>query len=97
MAVYHAEEAAIGGHPEARYNLGVHEWNNGSMERALKHFIIAANLGDDKSVEILMKGYSRGVVIKEDLAAALRAHHAAVKAMKSPERDSAAAEKRRNI
>eukprot|EP00984_Skeletonema_dohrnii_P023043 scaffold12161_cov81-Skeletonema_dohrnii-CCMP3373.AAC.4 len=45
MAVHHLEEAAIAGHPFARYNLGCHEWGNGKFERALKHFIIAANLG----------------------------------------------------
>eukprot|EP00985_Skeletonema_marinoi_P007138 scaffold3121_cov211-Skeletonema_marinoi.AAC.7 len=28
--VYHLEEAAIAGHPEARFNLGSIEWNNGS-------------------------------------------------------------------
>ncbi|KAK1737687.1 Sel1-like repeat family protein [Skeletonema marinoi] len=95
MAVYHMEEAAIAGHPLARFNLGIYEWNNGSMERALKHFIIAANLGDDKSVEILKKGYSRGLVSKDDFAAALRAHQAAVDATKSPGRDAAAAEKAR--
>jgi len=99
MAVYHAEEAAIGGHPKARYILGAHEWNNGSMERALKHFIIAANLGVDKSVEILKKGYLKGLVSKEDFAAALRAHQAVGDAMTSPGRDAAAAgtARRRNI
>ena len=46
-AIYHAEEAAIGGHVMARHNVGVEEWNRVHMERAKKHFIIAANLGDD--------------------------------------------------
>ncbi|KAK1737703.1 zf-MYND and TPR domain-containing protein [Skeletonema marinoi] len=92
---YHAEEAAIAGHPEARFNLGSIEWNNGSKERAVKHFVIAANLGDDKSVEILKMGHLRGLVSKEDFAAALRAHQAAVDATKSPGRDAAAAEQAR--
>ena len=96
---YHAEEAAIAGHPTARYNLGHIEWNNGSKERAVKHFVIAANLGYDKSVERLKQCYSRGSLSKEDFEAALRAHQAAVDAMKSPGRDAAAAEqaRRRNI
>mmetsp|Transcript_2452 Transcript_2452/g.3644 ORF Transcript_2452/g.3644 Transcript_2452/m.3644 type:complete len:147 (+) Transcript_2452:46-486(+) len=88
-AVYHLEEAAIAGHPTARHNLGAIEWNNGSMERALKHFIIAANLGDDNSVDMLKHGYLEGVLSKEDFAAALRAHQAAVDATKSPQRDAA--------
>jgi len=87
--VYHLEEAAIAGHPEARFNLGSIEWNNGSKERAVKHFVIAANLGYHKSVETLKMGYLRGVVSKEDFAAALRAHQAAVDATKSPQRDTA--------
>lgn len=92
--VHHLEEAAIAGHPTARYNLGVHEWNEGSNERAVKHYIIAANLGHDNSLKMLKK---EAIVSKEDLAAALRAHQAAVDAMKSPQRDAAyAAEESRN-
>ena len=40
-------EAAIGGHPHARYHLGWHENNNGNVERAVKHWIIAATQGQD--------------------------------------------------
>ena len=45
--VHHLEEAAIGGHPRARHNLGYHEWRNGNTERAVKHWIIAAAQGHD--------------------------------------------------
>jgi hypothetical protein len=88
----HAEQAAIGGHPSARYNLGFRESQVGSMDRAAKHWIIAAKLGDDKSLEsvkILHK--VDGCVSKEDFAAALRGHRAAIDATKSPQRDEAAA------
>jgi hypothetical protein len=50
----------------------------------VKHWIIAANLGHDGSMKELMHGFKKGVVSKEDLAAALRAHQAAVDAMQSP-------------
>jgi len=50
-AIYHSEQAAIGGHPFARHNLGCEEENNGRIERAVKHYIIAASLGDDDSLE----------------------------------------------
>ena len=43
--IYYLEKAAIGGHPEGRNNLGYIEVKNGRLERARKHFIIAANLG----------------------------------------------------
>ena len=82
------EEAAIGGHPTARYNLGCEEVTtiNGRYERAMKHFIIAANLGCDESMKRLRIGYAKGLLSKEDFAAALRAHQVAVDAMESPNR-----------
>jgi len=88
--LYHLEEAAIGGHPTARYNLGIKEGQNDRIERAVKHWITAANLGDDDSIEALKTGYKHGAVSKEDFAAALRAHHAAIIATKSPQREAAA-------
>eukprot|EP00577_Skeletonema_sp_RCC1716_P020426 CAMPEP_0113429262 /NCGR_PEP_ID=MMETSP0013_2-20120614/32349_1 /TAXON_ID=2843 ORGANISM="Skeletonema costatum, Strain 1716" /NCGR_SAMPLE_ID=MMETSP0013_2 /ASSEMBLY_ACC=CAM_ASM_000158 /LENGTH=303 /DNA_ID=CAMNT_0000317959 /DNA_START=31 /DNA_END=942 /DNA_ORIENTATION=- /assembly_acc=CAM_ASM_000158 len=87
--VYHLEEAAIGGHPYARHNLGCREWENGRMDRAIKHYIIAAKLGHDRSLEVVKKNYTNGYVSKEDFAAALRAHQAAVDATKSPQREAA--------
>ncbi len=87
--VYHEEEAAIGGHPEARYNLGGYEWNDGRHERGIKHWIIAASLGDNQSVETLKEIHQDGWVSKEDFVTALRAHQAAVDATKSPHREAA--------
>ncbi|KAK1733608.1 hypothetical protein QTG54_015651 [Skeletonema marinoi] len=86
---HHLEEAAIGGHPNARFNLGCDEWNNGNNERAVKHWIIAANQGHDGSIKPLMPAYRVGLVSRDDLAAVLRAHQAAVDATKSPQRDAA--------
>eukprot|EP00985_Skeletonema_marinoi_P005848 scaffold2553_cov162-Skeletonema_marinoi.AAC.2 len=54
----------------------------------MKHFIIAAKLGDDDSMEMLMIAFKSGLVSKDDLASALRAHQAAVDATKSPPRDA---------
>eukprot|EP00984_Skeletonema_dohrnii_P020450 scaffold9984_cov148-Skeletonema_dohrnii-CCMP3373.AAC.1 len=87
---YHLEEAAIAGHPLARYKLGCREVLNERPERAVKHWIIAANLGCDKSTRMLKQFYSSGLVSKEEFAAALRAHQAAVDATKSPQREAAA-------
>jgi tetratricopeptide (TPR) repeat protein len=88
--VYHLEEAAIGGHPNARYNLGVHEGkNNGRIDRAVKHFIIATKLGHDNALENVKKGFMDGDVSKEDFEAALRGHQAAVDATKSEQREKA--------
>eukprot|EP00984_Skeletonema_dohrnii_P009217 scaffold3519_cov78-Skeletonema_dohrnii-CCMP3373.AAC.2 len=88
MEVYHLEVAAIGGHPYARHGLGCYEWNNGRKERAIKHWIIAATQGDDDALQYLRKRYPR-FVCKEDFAAALRAHQAAIDATKSLQREAA--------
>ena len=87
--INHLEEAAIGGHPIARYNLGVFEWNNDNFERAVKHLIISSTLGHDKSIKALMKAFKKGFVEKDVLATTLRAHKAAVDATKSPQRREA--------
>ena len=88
-SIHHSIEAAIAGHPEARLHLGVYEAKEGSMERAWKHWIIAANLGLDEAVNMLKIGYMKGLLSKEDYAAVLREHKAAVDAMKSPQREIA--------
>ena len=56
----------------------------------MKHWIIAANLGHDKSIKQLKDCYAHGLVSKEDFAAALRAHQTAVNATKSLQREEAA-------
>ena len=88
--LYHLEEAAIRGHSYARHNLACWDWENGQHNRAVKHLIIAANLGLDESINGLKEYYKDGLVSKEDFAAALRAHQAAVDATKSPQREVAA-------
>lgn len=87
-AVYHMEIAAIGGHHISRCYLALIELHNGNMERAVKHFIIAAKLGSENAMEILWVYYRNriGNIAKEDLEATLRAHQAALDATKSPQR-----------
>ena len=87
--IHHMEKAAIGGHPEARFNLGVIECTNGNVKRAVKHWVIAATQGEDQSIKFLMELFRGGIFSKDVLAAALRAHHAAVDATKSPQRKEA--------
>ena len=89
MELHHLTEAAMEGHPEARHNLGYVEEENGRMDRAAKHFIIAAKLGFDDSLECVKDLYKDGHVSKDDFAAALRGHHTAVVASKSSQREAA--------
>ena len=88
-AVYHYEKAAIGGHPTARSALACIQANNGNIERAVKHMVIAAKLGDEASMKALLSFYKKGDIIKEEYGATLRTHQAAVDATKSAQRDVA--------
>ncbi len=88
MKLYYLEEAAIAGHLDARYNLGCCEAKNGRIDRAVKHWIIAANLGHDESMQVLKLFYKRGHVSKEDFASARLAHQAAVDCTRSPHREA---------
>ena len=87
--VCHFEKAAIGGHPDARYNLACIEEENGNFERAVQHFIINANLGEEDSMKELWDHYSLGNITKEELEATLRTHKAAIDEMKSSQREEA--------
>ena len=86
-AVYHREQAAIGGHPAARLFLGLHESENGRFDRAAKHWIIAANLGCDTSLKLIKELFIQGIVGEEDYTTALRGYQSAVDETKSPERE----------
>ena len=88
--LHHLTEAAIGGHPLARHNLGCVENEIGRMDRAVKHWIIASKLGHDDSLGNVKALYEAGLVSKDDFTAALRGHKAAIDATKSPQREEAA-------
>ena len=65
--------------------------NKRQCRESSEALIIAAALGDDESIKMLMKVFKnkKGLVEKDDLAAALRAQKAAVDATKSPQREEA--------
>ncbi len=88
-AIYHWEKAAIAGHPYSRHHLAYIEGKNGSMGKAVKHWIIAAKLGYDKSMKALLPSYKGGYITKEEYGATLRAHQATISATKSSSREAA--------
>ena len=88
-ALHHLKEAAIGGHPDARDNLALLERRNGRLDRAVKHWIIAAKLGHHKSLDEVKDLYKAGIVSKDDFNAALRGYQTAIEATKSPQREEA--------
>ena len=83
--------AAIGGDVDARYNLGNNELRAGNMNRALKHYMIAAGGGDDNSLKQIQQLYKNGHATKDDYAKALRAYQTYLAEIKSTQRDKAAA------
>ena len=90
-AVYFYELASMGGSIYARHNLGFIEFNAGNMERALKHYMIAAGGGYYDSLENIKQMYMDGDATKEDYTKALRVYQAYLVEIKSAQRDEAAA------
>ena len=89
MELYHLEQAALGGDAYARVNLGIYGWNNGQHERAIKHWIVGAKLGEDDSLKQLKMSYEDGMISKDNFAEVLRGHQDAIDATKSPLRQEA--------
>ena len=85
--------AAIEGYVNARYNLGNNEQRAcNNMMRALKHYMIAAGGGFDKSLKEIQKLYSNGHATKDDYTKALHAYQAYLGEIKNGQRDKAAAD-----
>ena len=78
-------------HIIARHNLGGLEYQSGNLDRALKHFMIAAGGGYKTSLSAIQEMFKRGVATKEDYAKALRAYQAYLGEIKSVQRNEAAA------
>ncbi|KAL7525316.1 hypothetical protein ACHAXR_000950 [Thalassiosira sp. AJA248-18] len=88
-AKYHWGLGAMGGDVTARYKLGLDEWNEGNMNRAMKHFRISAELGHDESLKEIRNGFSDGRVTKDEFEqACLRAHKESTDEMQSDQRDA---------
>jgi len=90
-AEHYYELAAILGDEIARSNLGVYEKKAGNMDRALKHYMIAARGGRSNSLEKVKDMYSNGYATKEDYTKALKSYQAYLGEIKSVQRDKAAA------
>ena len=88
---YHLEEAAIGGHGDARYLLACMEFHKGNVDRGKNHWMIAATQGHTMSFRELVSLFKEGKVSEDDLTAARLAGKAALLATKSQERDAAEA------
>ena len=90
-ARYYYEQAAIIGNATARHNLGLEGERNGKMDRALKHYVIAVEGGDTKSLDAIKILYSKGHASKDDYTKALQLYQVYLGEIKSEQRDQAAA------
>ena len=89
-AKHYYELAAMRGDVIARHNLGIIEESEGNMNRATKHYMIAAGAGEDNSLRKIREYFMKGHATKDDFEKALRAHNDAKDEVKSDQRDAAA-------
>ena len=89
-AIHYWELAAMRGDVMARQNLGIYEESIGNIDRAMKHFHIAAKFGCEKTLKVVQDCFKNGLVAKDDYANVLRAHQQYVLEISSDERDKAA-------
>ncbi|EJK53771.1 hypothetical protein THAOC_26717 [Thalassiosira oceanica] len=85
-AVEFFERAAVQGHIESRHNLGCIEGRKGNHDRAVRHLLISAMMGEKKSVDAIKISFMRGLATKDQYAEALKGYQDAVREMESPER-----------
>jgi len=88
-AIQHYKLAAIGGHERARHWFGTIEMSNGNINHAMKHFMIAAKSGEEKSLKKVGVGYKAGLITKDEYANTLRSYQVSVDEMKSKQREEA--------
>jgi TPR repeat protein len=79
----------MAGHEVARYNLGCLEYDSGNVERAVKHWTIAASAGHYDAMHELRVGFEKGCVSRESINSALDAYNNSCAEMRSDARDAA--------
>ncbi|EJK65611.1 hypothetical protein THAOC_13511 [Thalassiosira oceanica] len=88
-AFRHFEAAAMSGDVYSRFNLGAAEYNAGNYDLALQHWMIAAKLGHEDSLDEVNAFLIDGDATRAHYAAALRGYQNAIEGMSSPDRDEA--------
>ena len=89
-ATHHYQLAAIGGSEEARYHLGIIAVREGNFPRAVKHWMLGAEAGDDACMDMIKKGFFVKHVSKQEYETVIRAHGECKDEMWSDNRDKAA-------
>ena len=88
-AKFHYEAAAMAGHEDARFNLGLMDIDfEGKRERAIKNMTIAASAGHYKAMQILIKCFERDYVSRKSINSTLTAYNNLCVEMRSEARDA---------
>ena len=87
-ARFHIEAAAMAGREVTRFNLGCLDENSGNIERAIKHWTIAASAGFHSSMHNLLIALEKGHVSKESIDSTLKAYNNSCAEMRSEARDN---------
>ena len=88
-AMYHMKLAAMGGNEQACCDLGIVEIEQGNVNQAIKHFMIAAKSGQDTALKIIGEAYKDEQVTKDEYSMALRSYQSSRDEMKSDQRKRA--------
>jgi hypothetical protein len=78
-----ANDAAIAGHEVARFNIGSIVGNSGNMERAVKHWTIAATGGQYHAMYHLITVFKQGFVSRESINSILTSDNKCCSEMRS--------------
>jgi tetratricopeptide (TPR) repeat protein len=87
-AKFNFEAAAMLGNEAARLNIGCFEVKSGNMERAVKHWTIAASAGCYQSMQYLRLCFEGGAVSRESIDSTLAAYNSSCAEMRSEARDA---------
>ena len=89
-ATHYYELAAMKGNAMARHNVALIEKKAGNIDRALKHYMIAARSGWSNSLKGMKQLYSNRHATKEQYTKALQLYQTYLSEIKSKQRDEAA-------
>jgi TPR repeat protein len=85
---FHLEAGAMAGHDLARSNLGIMEVASCNTERAVKHWVIAASVGNFYAMHNLQQVFEKGYVSRDLMDSTLTAYNNSCLEMRSEARDA---------
>ncbi|EJK44519.1 hypothetical protein THAOC_36931, partial [Thalassiosira oceanica] len=83
------KKAAMLGNSTARHNLGCYEFERGRYDRGVRHLLISAKMGSERSLANIKELFKAGFAKKTQYAEALEGFRDASAEMKSPDREEA--------